>query len=925
MDLISNAAEIGCLDSLVLKKRENLLELPSVHTRSAMASRAAMTVYGISTRLVEKVFVGYLKSWTKEALKERLKRHYTLATTLYNGKNKHSNRDRESFFLTNIVDFLNNNKGKFHHRYGNRRLYVDDLNNSLAFVKKLAAMRTTLENNDLDDNFIRQWLLKPDIPRFKLEYNYQQRTRSVRICLKQLHGSTYEGQIVLQIHQEGGKRDIVTQNISADVDSSWKVQITKQKTNTKSKRIIDGGIRGYLKFIEFDPRMQLIHTMVGLKSSAGDSRSQQFDHPRSAVFTEILLDLSKSANPATKIDAINKLKYLPDTIKVCTTENDILPCKSLVQTLNPMRPYDMAIRCHAIEAISQWQNCHAPLSYIVTNCNKNIMNNGNNASEKTLTSYIDAGTDLDPCGGWTPKTLWLPSSPYILPERNISSISSSSKMKIRKGTNKTGVVDTNGQNRSVADNVNSIDNGKKGDPWYGLHALLTTLKAYFYNDTGDVAIPSYMHPPQFYVFRIKIVEAISSIRDQNGLPPSTIRKVMGDLLKSALDSKDSRANSLYVAALLRAIGRTSRRKEDVNETISIYNQFMHFQNILPAPRNAILVSCLRGIADLESSFSKVDKKFEFHLLASGNVSTHVRIAAIESILRIYLAAGQGDGLRTIEWLVSRMLKDDSSFERSGAVRSVAISMLGRVVQDGMADESLKLQLLPSSSSCTNYSGINSIETKDSGVNICVDVANAAKSTDSYKSFVAKIWYALNHSSWYDWNLRQGLFKLYKSFFAYEIPEPFESIVEDRDNFLFAWPLSVPSSDVKDDGGSNKRQRTCLVNRIKPQNKQYGMEYDTPLLSPRRSTSGSVDGSLNGDMFSLDGGVISDRATNSNSDNACNNTNTPRSLMMNKPSIKAPEEPQDNLVFSNMTFVSGAKTGKERRKSTKLKIFKRKKR
>ena len=104
-----------------------------------------------------------------------------------------------------------------------------------------------------------------------------------------------------------------------------------------------------------------------------------------------------------------------------------------------------------------------------------------------------------------------------------------------------------------------------------------------------------------------------------------------------------------------------------------------------------------------------------------------------------------------------------------------------------------------------------------------------------------------------------------------------------------------------------------------------MEYDTPLLSPRRSTSGSVDGSLNGDMFSLDGGAISDRATNSNSDNARNNTNTPRSLMMNEPSTKAPEEPQDNLAFSNITFVSGAKTGKERRKSTKLKIFKRRKR
>ena len=133
---------------------------------------------------------------------------------------------------------------------------------------------------------------------------------------------------------------------------------------------------------------------------------------------------------------------------------------------------------------------------------------------------------------------------------------------------------------------------------------MTTLQAYFYNDNGDTVIPSYMHPPEFYVFRIKLVEAISSIRDQNGLPPFTVRKVMGDLLNRALDSKDSRANSLYVAALLRAIGLTSRSEEEVKETMLIYNQFMHFQNIIPAPHSAILVSCLRGIADLESSFSK---------------------------------------------------------------------------------------------------------------------------------------------------------------------------------------------------------------------------------------------------------------------------------------------------------------------------------
>ena len=85
---------------------------------------------------------------------------------------------------------------------------------------------TIKERNDLDDNFIRQWLLKADIPRFKLEYNYEEQTRRLTISLKQLDGSTYEGEIFIQIYQDDGKRDIISRNISADVDSDWKIQTT---------------------------------------------------------------------------------------------------------------------------------------------------------------------------------------------------------------------------------------------------------------------------------------------------------------------------------------------------------------------------------------------------------------------------------------------------------------------------------------------------------------------------------------------------------------------------------------------------------------------------------------------------------------------------------------------------------------------------
>ena len=958
MDLISKTAETDRLNPLVFKKREGLLELLPMHTQSAMASRAAMTVYGIASRIVQKVFVGYIKSWTKESLKERLKRHYNFASNFYttNDPNINSNNEKKRithFMLTNIIDFLNNKNNNIQNRYGNRRLYVDDLNSSLAFVKKVAAMSTTIkERNDLDDNFIRQWLLKADIPRFKLEYDYEEQTRRLTISLKQLDGSTYEGEIFIQIYQDDGKRDIISRNISADVDSDWKIQTTKSKTNYGSKtRHVNGGIRGSLKYILFDPKMQLIHTMVGVK---------YVNHPTCALLTEILFASSKSANPGTKIDSINKLKYLPDTVKVCTVENDIQPCKSLVQTLNPLQPFDMAIRCHAVEAISTWQNLHAPLSYMDNNnSSRQLETDGNHNKSTNFSSTSDSTTTRptsynsgnrynvsfnesrstfisDLCGGWTPGKLWTTSSPYGSVNSTVRSSISNSKNK--KGGGASNIIVDNAKttlgtkNKQYGNNNNNGNNNnastvvkqKNADPWYGLHALMTVLRAYFYNNNGDVAIPSYMHPPEFYVFRIKLIEAISSIRDQNGLPPITIRKIMGELLDNALDSKDSRANFLYVAALLRALGRTSTTEDEVKETMLIYNQFLQFQNIMPAPRDAIMVACLRGIADLESSFSKTDTKFPFHSYALVNPSSRVRIAAIESILRIYLASGQGDGLKTIEWILTRMLRKDACFETSGAVRSVVLLMLRRVIDQGMADETLKLQLL-SPSAVSSGIVVGGDHAEDSTFKVDV-----GPHTNSYKSFVSKLWYALNSSSWYDWNIRQSLFKLYKSFFSYETPEPFESIVEPRhSDVIFANPMSVPSSNVNDDIGNSKRKRRCLVDRIKPQNKQYGMEYDTPMLSPRRSSSGSIDNSLNEDLFSLDGNNGNGMSNANNSNAIDTNINVSRSLVINASSsmgvsTNSGVEGEGSLLTGDImpSFVSGAKTGKERRKSTKLK-FKRK--
>ena len=138
----------------------------------------------------------------------------------------------------------------------------------------------------------------------------------------------------------------------------------------------------------------------------------------------------------------------------------------------------------------------------------------------------------------------------------------------------------------------------------------------------------------------------------------------------------------------------------------------------------------------------------------------MRIAAAEGILRVYLAGGQGDGLRTIEWLLARMDKNDPSFETSGFVQATILEMLLRVIDRGMADELLKPQILQT----------GNIIAGNPETSIEKQVKNESESNTtrcdkpSIRSLVEKLWHALNASSWYDWNLRKGLFQLYKAFF-----------------------------------------------------------------------------------------------------------------------------------------------------------------
>ena len=108
-----------------------------------MASRAAMTVYGVAARIVQKLLGLH---WIDEALKYRCI-SITLQPQYYIVKKEATN-----CMVILHIQYLNCQllwsftlRTALHNKYGNRRLRVDDLNSSLTFIKKIAAIGTTTE------------------------------------------------------------------------------------------------------------------------------------------------------------------------------------------------------------------------------------------------------------------------------------------------------------------------------------------------------------------------------------------------------------------------------------------------------------------------------------------------------------------------------------------------------------------------------------------------------------------------------------------------------------------------------------------------------------------------------------------------------------------------------------------------------------
>lgn len=776
MDQIETAAKERTLRPLVNTVNEHLFMIGARHSRSVVVARAAMTIHGIASRINmagHQSFLSIMKQWLKEMGPMVLGRHMLClppAILKKLGPSRYSlGADQKS-----------RPKGKC--------LDEKDFMSSIGFVRKLAFVSGC--QLELDDKFIRQWLCNSGVPRFIAQYSYSSVKNQLDFTITE-QTKTYEGSMGVQIFQ--GNNDDETHSVTM-YNGQAKVKLDCKKRDRQRKG-------NHIRYVLLDPKMQLIHVLddvksVDPKSTAEEEDQEREDQEREVFLTEMLSSMKGGkGDSSTQLHAIKNLTKLPRSKPECRSPLDVRPCKALASCLNPIAPYTDTVREKAILAIAEWQNLHAPQNYTLP----------------------DKGGDT---GGLVPATIW-PRNPKVtstsstIQQRGTQRKANQRKKVIPKQYNLIPMQPP--PSKVLPQKVNSGQATERGtgasintssmayfDPWYGLHLLMATFKAYFFNTRDreshiyrSFVLPNNTKSGSNESFRVTLVEALSSIRDRNLQPPCILRPFFSSLLDRCVDAEENEVkNSYYVAALLRALGKVSKSEDDTAKTMKLFDRFLHYQVILPCPYRGILVSILRGVADMESSGAK-PVGFDFHWYAQFSTSPRVREAAHEAIIRVYLIGGLGDVWKTMNWLFARLCPADTAFEKSPRVRYAISEMLLNVVENGIADKAFTELFL----------------------------ANG----EQPKLFVEKLWDLLNTYSWYDWRVREKLYFIYRAFFSYKVPDPIDGMQEDKED---GWAESLRPPSRKQQG---KRTQCCLLARIRPKTQSprvVGKDFPTPLLSPQ---------------------------------------------------------------------------------------------
>ena len=775
MERVRDAAKRRSLRSLIAKNNEEIFELGPRHSSSPFASRASMTIHAVVVRLNlagHVSFLSLLRQWLKDTTANRRESHLDLYGTF-----KADPEVRQRIALPPSSETgAGGAEASGSKPLAAGKLQPDVCDSSIPFIRKLAFLSGC--QRVLDDAFIRHWLQKNSIPMFTADFAYYDRANQVELAITQAAGTNFEGDMVVSIHQGVDLVDLHSIGIYSGVAEATQKIDCKKKDRTKRQGL-------HVRFIEFDPKMQLIHDIKELKTPPAITKVQ--------FYGEMLMN-TKGKNDgdlALQYRAIKNLAALPSS-NAGVLLPDIKACEFLLMSLDPNGKYSNDVKERAVEAVAEWQNLHTPNTY--------------------------AASNRGDCGGLTHAKLW--------PSNNPAKKGSNGKATGGRGPGRGGKGKNAAKNKGefVAPKpVTSAPEARPVDGWYGLHALIAAFRAYFCY--YDASTRSYEILPNDTTLlkrsnslRNKFIESLSKIRDSEGCPPPTLYKFFSSLLKHNIDAPTSGAevNVTYIASLLRALGKVSKEQLEVKKTLDVYQQYINYQAVLPCPYRSVLVACIRGIADMESCGAK-PASFEFHSYAMFSPSSRVRQAAYESIMRVYLIGNHGDGFQTVGWLVERLSPTSDMFEASASSRRVVVDILLKIINGGIADSAFKEILLSDS-----------------------EILHNGEKKGLKKAFVEKLWECLNQVSCYDWYVRGKMYSAYKALFSYKTPEPFEGVDDEREDDDWADPLKPPSKWSKQTSQSTRYKSRCLMSRIQPMKspRVVGKEYGTPLLSPRAAPRGT---------------------------------------------------------------------------------------
>jgi len=140
---------------------------------------------------------------------------------------------------------------------------------------------------------------------------------------------------------------------------------------------------------------------------------------------------------------------------------------------------------------------------------------------------------------------------------------------------------------------------------------------------------------------------MSQVQDREGRTPSDVLEYLLDLLKDNDNSLNTFSDNYYLESVILVITSVnSTGVSDAEKIVKQLNRYLSFEKLTPSYHNTVTVACLKAMAELQAS-----KRAEVNLGLFRDYSKYshfedVRIAALESLVRLSLGTSQQRDLQS---------------------------------------------------------------------------------------------------------------------------------------------------------------------------------------------------------------------------------------------------------------------------------------